>query len=290
MTITAVVQMLVFSILVAGLVATIAAGISLVLGVTGIVNFAHGEFVMLGAYLTYWLYVLYGISPYISALISFVSMGVLSYVVFRVFLHRVLQAEHHNQLIATFGLSILLSNLAMLAFTPALRSISVEMLPTVKLGPIIIPGNFLFVGIMGMVCYLLLIYLVSRTSYGVMMRMTSSHPELANYSGVNVFQAFALSFVIGGAFAGAAGSMVAVLLYIHPAVGLGLGIKSFAVVVASGIGSVPAAILGALIVCLAEGMVSTFLSQGASWAYGVGFLILMLILIFKPTGILGKKL
>jgi len=289
MTATTVIQSIVLSILVAGLIATIASGISLVLGVTRIVNFAHGEFVMLGAYLTYWLYVLYGISPYVSALISFVAIGFLSYIVFRVFLYRVLQAEHHNQLLATFGLSILLTNLAMLIFTPNLRSMSVEMLPTYKIGAIIIPGNFLFVGIMGMVCYLLLIYLVSRTSYGMMMRMTSSHSELAQYSGVNVFRAYGLSFVIGGAFAGAAGSMLAVLFYIHPSVGLELGIKSFAVVVASGIGSIPGAILGALIVSLAEGMVSTFLPSGASWAYGVGFLILMFILIFKPTGILGKK-
>ncbi|HXX36517.1 MAG TPA: branched-chain amino acid ABC transporter permease [Thermodesulfobacteriota bacterium] len=285
------IQTLVFSVLVAGFIATVASGISLVLGVTRIINFAHGELVMLGAYLTYWLYVLYGISPLVSAFISFIAMGVLSYIIFRLFLHRVLQAEGHNQLLATVGLSIVLQNIAMLLWTPNIKTINVQMLPTYKVGSIVIPGNFLFVAIMGMICYGVLIYIVNYTSYGTMMKMTSDHPQLAQYSGVDVFRAFSLSFVIGGAFAGAAGSMLGVFLYITPLVGLDASLKGFAVVIAGGIGSVPGAIVGALMVSMAEGFCSAFMPEGASWGFGVAFLIVILILLFRPTGILkGKEL
>ena len=122
-----------------------------------------------------------------------------------------------------------------------------------------------------------------------MMKMTSDHQQLAQYSGVDVSRAFVISFVIGGAFAGAAGSMMGVLLYIHPMVGLDMALKGFVVVIAGGIGSLPGAIFGALIISLSEGLAAAFLPEGASWGSGVAFLVLTLILIFKPTGIYGGK-
>jgi branched-chain amino acid transport system permease protein len=286
----AAIQTLILSLLVAGLYAAVAAGLALEWGVTRIVNFAHGEFVMLGAYITYFGYVKYHISPLLSALIAAVAMGLLSMIVYRGFLSRVLRGVEHDQLLATIGLSILLQNVATILWSPDFQALHVpDILPTLRFGGVIIPGNNLLAALVGVLLYLLLLLLMNTTRYGLQLRLAREDRELATYTGVNVDNMMQLSFVVGGAMAGAAGSLVALTLYVHPLVGLDLGLRGFAIIALGGLGNIPGALIGSAVLAVAEGLTGTFVPQGASWSYGVSFLLLILVLVFKPSGLVRRR-
>jgi len=286
-----VIQTLLLSLTVAGLYAAIASGLALEFGVMRIINFAHGEFVMLGAFATYFLNTRYGISPVIGMLVAGLAMGLLSLAVFRAFLLRVLKQDEHNQILATLGLSILITNLAVILWTPDARALHAPpLLPTLRLGEVTVPGNNLFVLLIGALLYVALMLFMTRTRYGVQLRLASDDPDLATLAGVDVERMFGLSFVIGGITAGIAGGLVAVVLYVQPSVGTDLVIRAFAIVVLAGLGSIPGALVGAILLSVAEGLTSTFVPNGASWGYGVAFLVIVVVLLLRPTGLFGKEM
>jgi branched-chain amino acid transport system permease protein len=285
----AAVQSLLLALTIAGLYAAVSSGLTLEFGVTKIINFAHGEFVMLGAYVTYFLYALWSVPPLVGMLAAAVLMGALSYVVYYAFLARVLRQDEHNQILATLGLSIVLVNIAAIVFAPDSRVMhAAPLLPSLQLGEITIPGNNLAVLLIGLLVYAGLLLFLNRTRYGIQMRLASDDVELAVFSGINVDRMFCLSFIIGGITAGIAGGLVALVLYVNPMVGLDLVIRAFAIVALAGLGSVPAALLGAAVLALAEGATSTFVPHGASWGFGVAFLVIVLVLLIRPTGLFGN--
>ncbi len=283
-------QTLLLSVTVAALYAAIASGLTLEFGVTRIINFAHGEFVMLGAFITYFLQTGYGLSPLLGMLVAGVAMMALSWLVFDAFLARVLRQDEHNQILATIGLSILIINLAMIAWSPDSRAMHApEILPALHLGAIIIPGNNLVVLLVGAALYLGLILFMRRTRYGLLLRLASDDPDLATFAGVDVHGMFRLSFVVGGLTAGIAGGLVALLLYVNPLVGSDLVVRAFAIVALGGFGSIGGALLGAVLLSAAENLVATFVPGGGSWGYGVAFLIIVLVLVIRPNGLFGKE-
>lgn len=285
------VQSLLLALCTAGLYASVASGLTLEFGVTRIINFAHGEFVMLGAFQTYFLYDLFGVSPLIGMISSGVSMAVLSVVVYWGFLAKVLKQDEHNQILATLGLSIFILNIAVILWTPDARVMHAPaLLPTLQLAGITVPGNNLIVLIVGCVLFAILMAFMRYSKYGIQLRLASDDPALATLSGVNVDRMFCLSFVIGGITAGIAGGLVALVLYVHPYVGLELVIRAFAIVALAGLGSIPGALVGAVLLSVIEGLVANFVSQGASWGYGVAFLIILLVLLVRPTGLFGKEM
>lgn len=290
MTLASIAQAVLLSLTVAGLYAAIAAGLTLTVGVTRIINFAHGEFVMLGAFLTYYLFMQHGVSPWVGMIISGVVMGLFSALVYRVFLARVLKHDEHNQLLATLGLSILLVNIAIILWTPDPRVMQApQLLPALQLGGVTVPGNNLVVAGVGGLLFLVLQYIMRHTRYGTQMRFASDDAELAMHCGINVDRIFELSFVIGGVAAGVAGGLVALILYVHPVVGLDLVIRAFAIITLGGLGNIPGALIGAAILALAEGLTSTFVPHGGSFGYGIAFLLLLLVLIIWPNGLFGKQ-
>jgi len=284
-------QTLLLSLTVAALYAAVASGLTLEFGVTRIINFAHGEFVMLGAFITYFLNVLYGVHPLIGMLVSAVAMGVLSLVVYYGFLARVLKQDEHDQILATLGLSILILNLAIIWWSPDARAMHApNLLPSIDFWGVTIPGNNVLLLVVGTLLYVGLLLFMSYTRYGVQLRLASDDPALAVYTGIDVDRMFALSFVIGGLTAGIAGGLVAVSLYVQPSVGIDLVVRAFAIVALGGLGSIPGALIGAALLSVAEGLTSTFVSHGASWGYGVAFLIIVLVLLVRPTGLFGKEM
>ncbi len=284
-------QSLLLSLCTAGLYASVASGLTLEFGVTRIINFAHGEFVMLGAFQTYFMYELYGISPAIGMLTSGISMGLLSIVVYWAFLAKVIKQDEHNQILATLGLSIFILNIAVILWTPDARVMHAPaLLPTLRFSGITIPGNNLVVLLVGCALFAALIAFMRFSRYGVQLRLASDDPGLATLAGVNVDRMFCLSFVIGGITAGIAGGLVALVLYVHPYVGQELVVRAFAIVALAGLGSIPGALIGAVLLSVIEGIVANFVSQGASWGYGVSFLIILVVLLVRPTGLFGKEL
>jgi branched-chain amino acid transport system permease protein len=290
MTWASIAQAVLLSLSIAGLYAAIAAGLTLTVGVTRIINFAHGEFVMLGAFLTYALFTLYGISPWLGMVISGAVMGLFSALVYRMFLERVLRQDEHNQLLATLGLSILLVNIAIIMWSPDPRVMQApQLLPALQFAGVTVPGNNLVVAGVGGLLFLMLQYIMRHTRYGRQMRFASDDAELARHSGIDVDRIFELSFVIGGFAAGVAGGLVALILYVHPSVGQDLVIRAFAIITLGGLGNIPGALIGAAILALAEGMTSTFVPHGGSFGFGVAFLLLLLVLVVRPNGLFGKQ-
>jgi branched-chain amino acid transport system permease protein len=284
-------QTLLLAVTVAGLYAAIASGLTLEFGVTRIVNFAHGEFVMLGAFITFFLASGRDVPPLLGMLVAATATGALSWFVYRAFLARVLRQDEHNQILATLGLSILMLNLAAILWSPDARVMHApEILPSLRVGGVTIPGNNLVVLLVGILLYAGLMIFMSRTRYGIQMRFASDDPQLAVYAGVNVDRMFALSFVIGGLTAGIGGGLVALVLYVHPMVGLDFVVRAFAIVALGGLGSIPGALIGAVILSLAEGVTSTFVSHGASWGFGVAFIVIVLVLLIRPTGLFGREM
>ena len=289
MTTASVIQAVLLSLSIAGLYAAVAAGLTLTVGVTRIINFAHGEFVMLGAFLTYWLYSRFGISPWLGMLASGLALALFSSLVYRVFLARVLKQDEHNQLLATLGLSILLLNIAIILWSPDPRVMQAPaLLPTLSLAGVTIPGNNIVVAFVGLLLFLALLGIKNHTRYGTQMRFASDDPVLAMHTGVNVDRIFELSFMVGGAAAGVAGGLVALVLYVQPSVGVDLVIRAFAIIALGGLGNIPGALIGAAVLSLVEGLISTFVPGGGSWGFGVAFLILLLVLLVRPSGILGR--
>jgi branched-chain amino acid transport system permease protein len=290
MTTASVAQAVLLSLTIASLYAAVAAGLTLTVGVTRIINFAHGEFVMLGAFLTYWLNTRYGLSPWFGMAASGVALGLFSMLVYRTFLARVLKEDEHNQLLATLGLSILLLNVAVILWSPDPRVMqAAPLLPSLHLGEVTVPGNNIAVALIGLVLFLAMLGIKNYTRYGTQMRFASDDPVLAMHAGINVDRVFELSFVIGGVAAGISGGLVALILYVQPTVGVDLVIRAFAIIALGGLGNIPGALIGAAILALAEGLTSTFVPQGGSWGYGVAFLILLIVLIVRPSGLFGKQ-
>ena len=283
-------QTVLLAITIAGLYASVASGLTLEFGVTGIVNFAHGEFVMLGAFLTYFLYVSFDLSPVLGMVVAGVAMAAFSWLVFEGILRRVLRQDEHNQILATIGLSIVLINVAMIAWSPDSRIMHApDLLPALRFGRVTIPGNNLVVLIVGAVLYAGLFLFMRHTRYGLLLRFASDDPDLAVYAGVDVWGMFRLSFVIGGLTAGIAGGLVAMILYVNPLVGADLVIRAFAIVALGGLGSIGGALVGAAILSIAESLTATFVPGGGSWGYGVAFLIIVLVLVVRPTGLFGAE-
>jgi branched-chain amino acid transport system permease protein len=163
------------------------------------------------------------------------------------------------------------------------------LLPALRLGPVTVPGNNVVVALVGLLLFFALLWIKDHTRYGTQMRFASDDPELALHAGINVDRVFELSFVIGGAAAGVSGGLVALVLYVQPSVGVDLVIRAFAIIALGGLGNIPGALMGAAILALVEGLVSTFVPQGGSWGFGVAFLLLLLVLVVRPSGLFGKQ-
>ncbi|PWC74167.1 branched-chain amino acid ABC transporter permease [Azospirillum sp. TSH64] len=283
-------QSLLLALTTAGLYAAIASGLTLEFGVTGIINFAHGEFVMLGAFLTYFLYETAGVPPLAGMLLAGLAMTALSWLVFDGFLSRVLKQDEHNQILATIGLSILLINLAMIAWTPDARVMHAPpLLPALHLGDVIVPGNNLVVLLVGIALYAGMIWFMRHTRQGLLLRLAADDPQLAVLAGVDVTRMFRLSFLIGGLTAGVSGGLVALILYVQPLVGVDLVMRAFAIVALGGLGSIGGALIGAVLLSAAENLTATFVPGGGSWGYGVAFVIIVLVLVVRPTGLFGSE-
>jgi branched-chain amino acid transport system permease protein len=280
-------QSIVLALLLAGLLASVSVGLTLQAGVTRIFNFAHGEIVMLGAYTVYYLNPAIGLLPSIAAAGLF--MGVFSWAVFKLVLKRVIKQAAHDQLLATLGISIVITNLALIVFSPTPHLIQgAELLPNLTFGDLRIPGSNIFAAAVGFGMYVGLWWFVERSRWGLPMRFASADPELATFTGIDVDRMFTLSFVIGGVFAGISGGLVATVLSVHPAMGFDFVIRAFAIIMMGGIGSVPGALLGAIILSMTEGLSAVLLPHGASWGFGVAFVVLLIVLIVRPRGLLTR--
>jgi branched-chain amino acid transport system permease protein len=270
-----------------GVYALVAVGLTLIFGVMNVVNFAHGEFVMLGMVLTYLSHVLLGLDPGVGILLVIPIMLGVGIFIQKALISRVIGQPDEAQILLTLGVSVLLTNVALLFLGPDYRSVKTAYkLSAWELGPILIsvPRMLAFLLAMGFSGALWLF--LTRTNLGKGLRAVAEKQEVAILMGINPKKMHWLAFGIGIAMAAGAGAIITPFFYTFPSAGAMFVIIAFVVVVLGGMGYIPGAILGALVIGVTESLSAQFLALDLAML-GV-FIIFVLVLVFKPSGILGK--
>lgn len=275
-------------ILMGGVYALAALGISLIFGVMKITNFAHGALITVGMYVTFEFCVLLGITPYVALPLVIVVMFVIGYLIQKFFLNPLMGVAGHNQLLLTQGLSIVIENLILVLFSANYKSVTVPGFESaISLGNITINKPklvaFLFVALISAAIYLLL----EKTDLGRAIRAISVQPDGATLMGIVVPRINQIAFGLGIVCAGVAGALLTPTQYIYPTSGNSYSLKCFVIAVFGGLGNIWGAILAGLIIGVVESFSALYL--GGSWSELVVYLIFILTLIIKPTGLLGKK-
>jgi branched-chain amino acid transport system permease protein len=285
-TVPMVLQVVVSGLLVGGLYALVALGLSLVFGVMRVINVAHGTILMLGAYVTYWLFALLGMNPFLSILVTMPVLFVFGVALQRLFVFRVVHAPELSSLLLTFGLSIVIANVAMLAFSADYRS--VEFLTgSFVVGDIAISKPRLISFLTALAITAFAFVFLRQTRTGKAIRATSQHREVAQVCGINVRRIDLITFGLGAALAGAGGSLVSVMFAVYPEMGQLYVFKSFLVIVLGGAGNYPGAFFGGLLLGVVEGLASLFLT--AQLTEVVAYVLLVLVLLLRPQGLLGGR-
>ena len=276
--------------LIAGLYAAVTLGLTLVLGVMGIVNFAHGEMVMLGAYNTFWLFTLLGIDPLLSIALSGLLLFFIGLFIYRFTIRPILNDPPLNQLLLTLGISIFLQNLAMIFWKTDSRSVITPYSGiSLSLGEVHVGLTRLLTFLIAVGLTLLLLLFLYKARPGRAMRAVSENNTASWLIGINVQKTYLLAFGVACALAGAAGALVSTVMYTYPMVGFKLSLKAFCILVLGGLGNIPGALFGSVILGLTESFVGTYVPEGSGWAEGISFILIMIILIIKPTGLVGTR-
>jgi branched-chain amino acid transport system permease protein len=280
-------QTLINGLLQGGVYAAAAVGLSLIFGVSGILNAAHGELVMLGAFATYWMATLYHIDPLLTLPISFVLLAALGWGLQYFLLNRTLGQPLLLSLLVTFGLSLILVNVALRLWSADYRLLRVSYFErSLELGPFILPLSRVVAFAVGLGMVAGLAWLLEATRLGRMIRATAQDWEMARLLGVNPHTVYAATFALGAGISGVAGSLVAFYTPVEPNMGLTYTLFAFAVVVLGGLGYIPGVVWGGLTLGVAQALTETYLEAGLSLL--VAFFLLYLILRFMPAGIMGK--
>jgi len=273
--------------LIGGIYALIGVGLSLIFGVMRVINFAHGEFVAVGIYTAIVCFRYLGLDPYVSLLIAAPLGFVVGALLQRLVLTRLIDAPPDATLLATLGLALVISNVLFLIFGAEPMSIYVPYATaTVTVVGVRLPVAQLIAGAITLVAILVLWLVLTRTEFGRAVRATAQNRLGAELVGINTPRIHALVFGLGMAVAMCAGVILAPLLFAVPTVGSGYTLKAFVVTVLGGLGSVPGAIGGGLLLGVVEFMGASYLSSGYRDAYGL--LAFLLVLLLRPEGLFGR--
>ncbi len=300
-------QSILSGVLVGGVYALIGIGLTMIFGVMRVINFAHGDLLMLGMYLTWLIFTAFGIDPYLSLAISAPILFLWGAFLQKVFINRVLGALPQNQILLTIGLGLIMSNAMMLIFTSDYRILTTsyssssvklfESAPTVDAAGVStasLDTSSLSISLPLLYSFLVtaaitaaLFWFLSKTDTGQAIRATAQDRDAAQLMGINVKRMSVLAFGLGTALAGIAGALLAPTYYIFPQVGGPFTLKAFVVVVLGGMGSIVGATLGGVLIGVTESVSAVYVASGLKEL--VVYVLFLLILLFRPAGLLGKS-
>jgi branched-chain amino acid transport system permease protein len=267
----------------------LATGLNLIFGVMKIVNFAHGEFLMIGAYITATVFFISGFNPYALIILTMVALVGIGSIVERFCFRPILGTSKLNEIFLSIGLIYIFTNSAAMIWGDEWQSIkSPYQGITIPVGSLNIPFDYIIIIVVTTVILCGLYLFLRKTKIGREMRATSQNRKGAMLVGINVERMDILSFGIGCALAAAAGTLWVVSGQVfNPYMGSIPAIKAFAIIILGGLGSIPGAIVGGLLYGIAENGAAYFL--GGVWKDAISFIILIIVLVIRPTGLFGES-
>jgi branched-chain amino acid transport system permease protein len=288
----ALVQNLVFGILLGALYGLAAVGIAMVFGVTKFLNVAHGELLMLGGYACFWLFNLFDLDPFLSLPLTIFFLLVIGTVLYKLFFVRMVKLPQEekikNTMLVGFGLSLILQNVALMLWTADDRGITTSYssaafsllgvrFPYVRLAGLLI----------SLVCLFSLQLFLRRTYTGKAIRATVENWEAASLMGIDIHKVYLLSFLLGTALAGVAGALVSVNFSVEPSMGMHWTLKALIVMVLGGVGNFMGTFVAGILLGVTESVTAFFM--GGNYREVVGLILFLLVLVFRPQGLFGQK-
>ena len=271
--------------------ALVALGYSMVYGIILLLNFAHGDIIMVGAYMTFYAVTTFHLHPVLSVVLAVVMCTLLGVVIEKVAYTPLRSAPRLSLLITAIGISFLLENGAQLIFGADTKSMVQTPLisGSLDLGGISISWSALITIVVSVISMILLTFLVQKTKLGKAMRAVSEDMGAAQLMGISLNKTISFTFAVGSALAGI-GAVLHIGSYYQasPMMGSMLGLKAFVAAVLGGIGSIPGAMIGGFVIGIVETLVTA--AGLSTWKDGVVFAILIIVLLVKPTGILGRPM
>lgn len=267
--------------------ALVAAGLCLIWGVMDVINFAHGEYLMVAMYVSYWLGFLAKVDPLISIIASGVFIFIVGVLTYKLIIRYTIGKPGLVALLATFGLAMFLKNFCMNRFTPNFRILSDTWLgdKTFHVGNLILPVPQLVAGILALVVIGLIYVLINTTRFGWAIQATAMDREAAELMGINTDRIYVLVFGIGGACVGIAGGIMPSYLAVHPEVGSMFGLIAFICVAMGGFGSISGAFLAGLLVGIVEALAGFYIAP--VFKYIAVFSLYLAVVFLRPKGIFG---
>ncbi len=263
-------------------------GLAFVFGILRVINLAHGELVVLGGYVAYWLFVRWGVDPLLALPLAALASGAIGQLTYRIFLRRIREAPELNTLILTFGVGIFLANLFLQLWSGDLRSVEADWLQrAIRIGPLYVGVGELVAFAVSLACVLGLDAFLRRTRAGKAIRVTAIDRDSAALAGIDVERVDRGAFVIGAMLAGVAGPLLGILSHVSPNVGHGLTVKAFILTVLAGVGSIAGLVASGIVIGVGEAMTVTFVSSSVRELFG--FVLFLVILLVRPSGLFGQR-
>ena len=266
----------------------LATGLNIIFGVMKLVNFAHGQLLMIGAYVAFTAATVLGLNAYLAILVAMGIVALIGVGVERFTFSRVLGTDKLNEIFVSLGLIYVFENAAVLLWGNTSQQI-VSPLQGIQLslGQIAIGYDRLLAVSIVIIILIALFLLLKKTKIGLAMRATSQKSGASMLMGINIERVYIFTFALGAALAGAAGALYGIIFPFNPTIGALPTIKAFAIIILGGLGSIPGAVIGGLLYGIAENTAVYFL--GGIWQDAIAFALLIIVLVIKPTGIFGEK-
>jgi len=282
------IQTLINGILIGGLYAVMMLGFSVIWGVMGVINLAHGDFLMVGAYLTWILNKSYGWEPFAALIVVIPVMFIVGYITQNTLVNRIIEKPHLVALLVTYGLGIAMANTVKLIYTANPRITTTQFSGFWEFGDVVLPITKTLVLVAAILMMIGLYLFLQHTRFGKSIRAAAQSKEAARMVGIEINKVYAVTFGICIGLTGAAGMLISPLGAINPFMGTAWTLKAFAITAMSGLGNIPGALLGGMLLGMVENLLATLVPNiGSNVGIISSFALLVIVLVTRPQGLFG---
>jgi branched-chain amino acid transport system permease protein len=281
-------QALINGVMLGGFYASMMLGFSVIWGVMGVINLAHGEMIMVGAYLTWFMNKEWGIDPFLGLLIVLPIMFLLGYALQLILINRIVERPHLVSLLITFGVGIVVANIMKLVFSADPRITETGLSGAWTAGSVTFPVTKTAILGVALVIMASLYLFLQKTRTGKSIRAAAQNKNAARIVGIDIKKIYAITFGICIAITGAAGAMISSTQAVFPFMGPPLTLRAFTITALAGLGSIPGALAGGLVLGLIESYIGVYVSGiGTNLAIVSSFVLLVVVLVTRPQGLFG---